>query len=46
MKEYYENNADFKEYVDKYCHKHKVTVDEALTHEIVKQVYLHYTKEC
>lgn len=34
----YETNKDFREYVDKYCAKHKVTVEEALTHDIVKAV--------
>lgn len=46
MKEFYNENADFKGYVDRYCKKHKVTVDEALAHEIVKQVYLQYAEGC
>ena len=34
----YQNNADFKEYVDKYCKtlRHNCTVEEALTHITVK----------
>ena len=37
-------NAKFRDYVDKYCKKHSLTVKEALRHEIVKQVYLYYTE--
>jgi len=36
--EAYNTNQDFKEYVDRYCNKHKVTVEEALTHAIVRAV--------
>lgn len=43
MKDYYNNNPDFKAFVDKYCKKHCITVDEALQHEIVRQVYLEYS---
>lgn len=42
MKEFYNNNADFKVYVDAYCKKHKIDVSEALTHAIVKEVYKVY----
>lgn len=42
MREFYENNAQFKEYVDKYCKCHNVTVDEALSHLIVKEVAKSY----
>ena len=45
MKEFYDNNKDFKDYVDKYCKQYGITVKEALTHEIVRQVYLFYSKE-
>lgn len=38
MNELYKNNKDFREYVDKYCAKHGVTVEEAFTHDIVKAV--------
>ena len=37
-------NRRFREYVDKYCKKHGYTVEEALTHELVRQAYLHYTE--
>lgn len=42
MQEYYENNPDFKAYVDAYCKKHEIDVSEALTHAIVKEVYKAY----
>lgn len=42
MREYYESNADFKAYVDAYCKCYGVVVEEALKHEIVRQVYLFY----
>lgn len=45
MEEYYNNNPDFKIFVDKYCKKHCLTVEEALQHEVVKQVYLQYSGE-
>lgn len=31
----YEQNADFKRYVDRYCTKHRVSVAEALQHYLV-----------
>ena len=37
-------NPKFRDYVDKYCKKHSLTVKEALRHEIVKQVYLYYAE--
>lgn len=45
MKEYYNTNSDFKRYVDRHCKQYECTVDEALTHEIVRQVYIFYTEE-
>lgn len=38
MKEFYNNNADFREYVDKCCKAHKISVDEALQLALVKEV--------
>lgn len=32
----YEQNADFKRYVDRYCTKHRISVAEALQHYLVK----------
>ena len=42
MKDYYNSNPDFKRYVDRYCIQYGCTVDEALSHELVKQVYYSY----
>ena len=42
MREFYDRNADFKMYVDRYCKQYGLTVDEALEHEIVKQVAAKY----
>lgn len=45
MKEFYNSNADFKFFVDKYCKKHKCTVEEALKHGIVKGVYVQHKEK-
>ena len=42
MKEYYINDADFRDYVNTYCKKHKTSVEEALQHAIVIEVAKHY----
>ena len=42
MKEFYDTNMDFKNYVDSYCKKHKCTVEDALKHKIVEAVYEQY----
>ena len=42
MKEFYESNSKFRDYVDKYSRDHRITVEEALTHAMVRQVYLYY----
>ena len=34
----YNKSEDFKEYVDKYSTKHKISVNEALTHKLVQEV--------
>ena len=34
----YNKCEDFKEYVDKYSTKHKISVNEALTHKLVQEV--------
>ena len=44
MMEFYNHNEDFKRYVDRYCNQYGLSVDEALEHEIVRQVYLYYTE--
>lgn len=38
----YAQNADFKRYVDRYCVKHRCTVEEALTHYLVRMAGLQY----
>ena len=38
MNDLYNNNADFREYVNRYCKTYKLTVEEALSHRIVKEV--------
>lgn len=42
IKSFYYNNPDFKTYVDKYARDHNISTEEALSHELVKLVYLHY----
>ena len=42
MKDFYNSNTDFKEYVERYCKKHKCTVEEALKHKVVEDVCEHY----
>lgn len=32
----YAENEDFKRYVDRYCVKHRISVDEALQHYLVQ----------
>lgn len=33
---------DIDQYIERYCQKHKVTPEEAVTHKIVKEVINHY----
>lgn len=40
----YKYNKRFRDYVDKYCKTYGCTVEEALEHEIVKQVCKYYTE--
>ena len=42
MKDFYNSNTDFKEYVERYCKKHKCTVEEALKHKVVEDVCEQY----
>ena len=42
MKEFYNHNADFRDYVNSYCKKHKTSVEEALQHAIVLEVAKQY----
>lgn len=41
----YRHNEKFREYVDKYANKHKITQEEAVSHELVKQVCMMYMEE-
>ena len=45
MYDFYDRNTDFKRYVDRYCKQYGLTVDEALEHEIVKNVAAQYREE-
>ena len=45
MRDFYDINEDFKAYVDKYANKHHLTVDEALTHSLVRAAYMYYREE-
>ena len=45
MMEFYNHNADFKMYVDRYCNQYGLTVEEALEHELVKQVAAQYREK-
>lgn len=40
--EEYEKNADFREYVDKYCTREHITPEVAVTHAIVQGVEKDY----
>lgn len=40
----YKYNKQFRDYVDKYCKTYNLTVEEALKHELVKQVCKYYTE--
>ena len=44
MIDLYLSNKDFKVYVDRYCRKHHVTIEEALQHAIVRHVADYYSK--
>ncbi len=41
----YDENEGFRSYVDKYCKKRGITVDQALGHKIVEYVCLMYKYE-
>lgn len=45
MSELYKNNEDFRNYVDKYCTKHKCSVQEALSHKLIGGVAEFYGKK-
>lgn len=41
----YADNADFKRYVDRYCTKHRISVDEALLHYLVQMAGRMYKEQ-
>lgn len=41
----YEQNADFKRYVDRYCVKHRISVAEALQHYLVRMAGQMYKEQ-
>lgn len=41
----YEQNADFKRYVDSYCVKHRISVAEALQHYLVQMAGRQYKEQ-
>jgi len=41
IKECYNSNPDFKDYVDKYCIKHRTTAEKAIKCAIVQEKYKH-----
>lgn len=41
----YAENDDFKRYVDRYCTKHRVSVDEALHHYLVRMAGRMYKEQ-
>lgn len=45
MKDYYNENADFKAYVDKYARDYKLSVEEALESALVREAYEYYKEE-
>ena len=45
MREFYKTNQDFKEYVDKYAKKTRITPEEALKHSLVREAYEYYKHE-
>ena len=45
MKELYNQNEDFKDYVDAYCKKHEISKDEAFSHKIVVNVGEYYSEK-
>lgn len=41
----YAENEDFKRYVDRYCTKHRVSVDESLQHYLVQMAGRMYKEQ-
>lgn len=45
MRDFYESNSDFRDYVEKYRKKHDLTVDEALQHASVREAENYYREK-
>ena len=45
MKQFYESNSDFRDYVEKYRKKHDLTVEEALQHAQVREAAKYYREK-
>lgn len=43
--EFYNSNEDFRRYVDRYCKTYRIAVNDALEHELVKQVAAQYKEK-
>lgn len=41
----YADNADFKLYVDRYCTKHRISVEQALLHYLVQMAGMQYKEQ-
>ncbi len=41
----YDRSKDFREYVDRYCRKHQISVEEAVLHALVKEVGKMYMQQ-
>ena len=41
----YAENADFKCYVDRYCTKHRISVEQALQHYLVQMAGMQYKEQ-
>lgn len=49
MRDFYNTNKDFRDYVDRYCKNYvegrSITVEEALEHAVVRQVVEQYREQ-
>lgn len=45
MKNFYESNSDFRDYVDRFCKTYEVSVDEALQHASVREAEKYYREK-
>lgn len=44
MKNDYRYNTDFRNYVDKYCQKQGISIEDAMQHVIAREVWRQYTE--